>query len=134
VSAFDSDSDGDGVKDGADDQDFDGLRNAFEVSRTWNWFFIYVSRGHTGENPPEMFDDFDPPGPLAAGTDPNPWARVQPFNPCKPVRSETCHQYVEFGYYEPGEDYMGADPTFYGPPPLAPWLYDPDDYPLANGE
>lgn len=137
VSAFDADSDGDGIKDGADDQDFDGLSNAFEISRPWDWFYTYVStarNGATHESHPELYEDADPAGPLPVGTDPNPWARVQPFDPCKPVSSETCMIRVPFGYYPIEQDPMGPDPTLLGPPPVAPWLYDADDYPLANGE
>jgi hypothetical protein len=68
------------------------------------------------------------------GVGPNPWARVQPFNPCKPVASETCHVRVPFGYYPKEQDPMGPDPTSLGSAPAAPWLYDSNDYPLANGE
>jgi hypothetical protein len=139
VSPFDPDSDGDDpgdktLLDGADDQDHDGLSNAFEISRPWDWQLTYVSRGHTGQQPPEMYDNFVPPGPLPAGTDPNPWARVQPYNPCKPVWSKTCHLRIPFGYYQNTEDWAGPDPADYPAPPLAPWLYDSDDDPVANGE
>ena len=37
VSMLDPDSDGDGLVDGADDTDFDGLTNAFEVERPGGW-------------------------------------------------------------------------------------------------
>ncbi|MEA2349688.1 MAG: hypothetical protein QOG86_629 [Thermoleophilaceae bacterium] len=137
VSAFNPDSDGDGIKDGADDQDFDGLSNAFEISRPWDWFLTYVSTAHPGANPtdnPQLYQDYSPPGPLPVGVGPNPWARVQPFNPCKPVASETCHVRVPFGYYPKEQDPMGPDPTSLGSAPDAPWLYDSNDYPLANGE
>jgi hypothetical protein len=75
-----SDSDGDSVLDGADDEDHDGFTNAFEVRRPANWALTFVSELHPGTNPR---------------------ARVQPFNPCKPYYSSKCH--VEgawpIGYY-----------------------------------
>src|SRR5438128_74529 len=45
VSMTDPDSDGDGVPDGADDQDHDGLSNSFEISRPPFWDWTYVSVG-----------------------------------------------------------------------------------------
>ena len=45
VSMLDPDSDGDGLVDGADDTDFDGLTNAFEVERPGGWQGTYVSVG-----------------------------------------------------------------------------------------
>src|SRR3954469_1340528 len=57
---IDPDTDGDGVKDGADDQDHDGLSNAFEVTRPWNWILTYVSTGYDGTN-----DGSYPPNPYA---------------------------------------------------------------------
>jgi hypothetical protein len=85
----DPDSDGDGVLDGADDVDHDGLANYYEVARPYDWFTTYVSAGHTGAPAP------------------NPWARTDPFNPCKPVFSATCHQHPPFGYYSAEEDWEG---------------------------
>ena len=100
----DADSDGDGVLDGPDDQDHDGLSNQFEVARPWNWTSTYVSTG---------------PGALAhAGT--NPYARVDPFNPCKPVYSSTCHSHPPFGYYAEDEDWMGEAPENAGAPGRTP--------------
>jgi hypothetical protein len=72
----DPDMDGDGVLDGADDNDHDGLTNQFEVNRPDDWF-----------------DDA-----WIAGT--NPWAYTNPFNPCKPFNSERCHSHPPFGYYD----------------------------------
>ena len=77
--AADPDMDGDGVPDGSDDHDHDGLSNAFEVHRPGDY----------------LADAFGPPAP-----GPNIWAYVNPFNPCKPVRSERCHRSVPFGYYD----------------------------------
>jgi hypothetical protein len=104
----DHDSDGDGVSDGADDQDHDGLSNAYEIARPFDWLSTYISTG---------------PGASGhAGT--NPWARTQPFNPCKPVWSHTCHEHPPFGYYEDGEDWMGMFPAdavaSYGAPGTIP--------------
>lgn len=83
-SFVDPDTDGDGVKDGADDQDHDGYTNAFEVARPANWLTTYVSTAHAGSNP---------------------LARVQPFNPCKPTYSDYCHAHPPLGYYPPTEDW-----------------------------
>jgi hypothetical protein len=102
---LDRDSDGDGVHDGLDDQDHDGLRNQWEVARPYNWNLTFVSQGHSG-NP-----------------SPNPWARTNPFNPCKPVYSKTCHTHPPHGYYQ-GEDWVGASPDWasanFGPPGTTP--------------
>ena len=78
----DPDLDGDGVLDGADDNDHDGLSNQFEVRRPSDW----ISDAIVGF-------------PTAA----NPWAYVNPFNPCKPFNSERCHAHPPFGYYESDE-------------------------------
>lgn len=133
TSMVDPDSDGDGVNDGADDQDHDGLSNAFEISRPWDWQLTYVSNGHSGPQDVD-YDTFDPPGPLPTTVGPNPWARVQPYNPCKPINSATCHRHPDFGYYADDEDWVGLAAALAGPAPAAPWLYDPDDSPRANGE
>jgi hypothetical protein len=109
VSIFDPDSDGDGVKDGDDDQDHDGLSNRFEVERPANWMDTYVWAGSF---------------PFGAGA--NPWSRVQPYNPCKPVKSHTCHLYVPPGYYESGEIWGGVKRENAGPQPVSPWTYLPN--------
>jgi hypothetical protein len=100
------DTDGDGVLDGADDEDHDGLSNAFEVARPWNWQATYVSTFYDGTN-----DGTYPP---------NPYARTQPFNPCKPVFSETCHRHPPFGYYGDTEDWEGLTPSQAGAPNVIP--------------
>ena len=104
----DADTDGDGVLDGADDQDFDGLTNQFEVARPYNWVSTYISVANFGQ-----------PGHT------NAWARVDPFNPCKPVFSATCHEHPPFGYYGDDEDWEGmalsdALSAPYGPPGVTP--------------
>ncbi len=96
----DTDMDGDGVADGADDNDHDGLSNQFEVRRPFDWFADAI----TGF-------------PFAA----NPWAYTNPFNPCKPFNSERCHRHPPFGYYDtdqvppigphPPAGYPAAHPT-----------------------
>jgi hypothetical protein len=122
VSMVDPDTDGDHVADGADDQDHDGLSNAFELDRPWFWEMTYVSPWHTGDGA-----DLTPEDKLMLDSSgivyPNPWARVQPYNPCKPVQSKTCHLHPPFGYYGDDEDYQGIDPRGLKTPPLAPWLY-----------
>ena len=126
TSMTDPDTDGDGVKDGADDQDHDGLSNAFEIQRPDLWQITYVSPGaHDGIPTPDeqtIIDQWNLTAkyPVVA---PNPWARVNPYNPCKPVWSKTCHLHPPFGYYGENEDWWGADPNTLKPPPAAPWLY-----------
>jgi hypothetical protein len=94
----DRDTDGDGIPDGLDDQDHDGLSNQFEVIRPYNWTDTYVSTGPANAHVPDIS--------IA-----NPWARVNPFNPCKPVWSKTCHSHPPFGYYGDDEDWMGMFPN-----------------------
>jgi hypothetical protein len=106
VDMLNPDTDGDGIPDGADDQDHDGLSNQFEVARPYNWDVTYVSTSHDGTN--------------GGTTTPNPYARVQPFNPCKPVFSNTCHRHPPFGYYGDTEDWQGPDPAAAGAPGIVP--------------
>ena len=98
--------------DGADDIDHDGLTNAEEGNyaprasspRRADWCTVYVSTGpgqpHTGTGDPAK--------------QPDPYARVDPFNPCKPVYSQACHQFVPQNYYVNTdtyvEDWAGAEP------------------------
>jgi len=84
---MDPDTDGDGVRDGADDQDHDDIPNSMELSR------MEAARGYRGP-------DWDAAKGLcvlsedADTENPNPspaHARVNPFNPCLPDRgSRTC--------------------------------------------
>jgi len=74
----DPDMDGDGVRDGADDHDPDGLSNSFEVHRPGDY----------------LTDAFGPPAP---GPTSGPTSTP---STCKPVRSERCHRSVPFGYYD----------------------------------
>jgi IPT/TIG domain len=92
----DADSDGDGVLDGADDQDHDDVPNLMELSR-------YAASGHVDWQagspcrikPGIVFDETDANG---DGKPDNPkrlpghfYGRVNPFNPCLPAtNSRTC--------------------------------------------
>jgi IPT/TIG domain len=88
------DMDGDGVLDGYDDHDRDGLSNQFEIRRPVDW----------------QAD--------IAGA--NPWAYVNPFNPCKPFNSSRCHAHPPFGYYAgDGAPAIGPNPPA-GYPATAP--------------
>ncbi len=129
TSMTDPDTDGDHIADGADDQDHDGLSNSFEISRPPFWSWTYVSTGpvnpHDGvldAGQQATVDAYNTTAtyPVVA---PNPWARVQPYNPCKPVWSKTCHLHWNIGYYGDTEDWAGPDPSLYNAPPDAPWLY-----------
>jgi hypothetical protein len=81
----DADSDGDGVLDGADDTDHDGLSDEFELMRPANWAAVFQTS--------------------------NEYAYVQPFNPCKPFNSERCHKHPPFGYYDSDQEPpIGPDP------------------------
>jgi hypothetical protein len=103
---LDADTDGDGVVDGLDDNDFDGYSNMFELQRPGNWPSTYVSLG-MGTTPPMNWTSGSP-GTLAPGADP--YARTNPFNPCKPLWSSICHQHWPFGYYQSGEDWAAPTP------------------------
>jgi hypothetical protein len=78
----DPDIDGDGIVDGVDDNDHDGVSNQFEVNRPDDW----VADAIVGL-------------PLAS----NPWAYTNPFNPCKPFASERCHAHPPINYYQSDE-------------------------------
>ncbi|HKP91835.1 MAG TPA: hypothetical protein VJT75_17845 [Thermoleophilaceae bacterium] len=135
TSLTDPDTDGDGIADGADDQDHDGLSNAFEIERPpfWNWTYVSLgpNKSHDGvltddptidNEPQDIVDDYNAFAQYPV-VDPNPWARVQPYNPCKPVWSKTCHLHWPGGYYGDDEDWIGPDPRYLKLPPAAPWLY-----------
>jgi hypothetical protein len=98
----DPDSDGDSVRDGADDQDQDDVANIGELSRNAN----------TGRA-------FDPKDLDAALANPIPGhGRVQPFNPCEPFTdSEPCPTYRPFTnawapFDGPPWDTEGDDPDY----------------------
>ena len=75
---MDADTDGDGVRDGADDQDHDDVPNVMELSRIAASGLddrkpgFLCTRGH---RPPDGL----PP--------PDAYGRVNPFNPCLPDRA-----------------------------------------------
>jgi hypothetical protein len=92
----DADSDGDGVLDGADDQDHDDIPNLMELSR-------YAASGHVDWQPGSpcriasgiVYDQTDlngdgkPDNPNSVH--PGDYGRVNPFNPCLPTTStRTC--------------------------------------------
>jgi hypothetical protein len=93
----DPDMDGDGLVDGLDDNDHDGLSNQFEVNRPADWLMDAIITG-----PPV-----------------NPWAYTNPFNPCKPFNSERCHSHPPFGYYKSDE----VPPVGPNPPPGYPTVH-----------
>jgi hypothetical protein len=113
----DPDTDGDGVLDGADDQDHDGLTNQFEIERPANWLDTYISLATVPRDSGGDPIAYPFPSPL------NPWARVQPYNPCKPLWSYTCHLHWPGGYYGPTEDWESIPTADAGPRPSAPWTY-----------
>jgi hypothetical protein len=92
----DPDSDGDGVRDGADDQDHDDFPNLMELSR------IAASGEDDRENGlpcvlaesiATRFEDEDPPH----YNHPDAYGRVNPFNPCLPLTSSrTCNRFPHF--------------------------------------
>ena len=113
---LDPDTDGDGRLDGADDQDFDGLSNAFEVERPDDWFFTYVAIGYATHNYDPITKTVVDPDPGEPGNQARYYSRVQPFNPCKPVWSKNCHLHWPFKYYEDDEAWQGHK----SPPPPGP--------------
>jgi hypothetical protein len=90
TSATDNDSDGDGVLDGADDQDHDDYPNLVEQSR------VAISSPPHGFDPPKLDKALASNDPSVAdprgGSYPDiSYGRVQPFNPCLPwAGSRTC--------------------------------------------
>jgi hypothetical protein len=101
-SFVDPDSDGDGILDGNDDQDHDGYPNWFESDRPSDWQAKYTSSLY----------------PYTPGGHDNRLARVNPFNPCKPIRSSACHDPYPIGYYPPSEDWFSDTTPATPPPPM----------------
>jgi hypothetical protein len=99
TSPVDADTDGDGILDGADDQDHDGLTNLQELSRS------LAAVGGTHQN-----QWGSTTCKMATGEQPNaldPQARVNPFNPCLPnASSPTCERHPSFSgaAYAPFDD------------------------------
>jgi hypothetical protein len=97
----DPDTDGDGVRDGADDQDHDDIPNLMELSRN-------MASGRAFDDPKT-----DKNGGIAAPD----FGRVQPFNPCEPdIHSRTCPRYQPLGAtgWAPFDSaaYGGDDPDY----------------------
>jgi hypothetical protein len=93
---FDGDSDGDGILDGADDQDFDDVPNIMELSRNMAGNFPFAT-GANGCNTGSAV--FNP----AIWS--NRQALVNPFNPCLPDRnSRTCPRHPTIGEVYPPFD------------------------------
>jgi hypothetical protein len=98
----DPDTDGDGIPDGADDQDHDDIPNVMELSR-------FAASGHydakhhidcTAPDPP-------PGATLPIQLHPSDYGRVNPFNPCLPaIWSRTCnrHQPLDGSVSAPFDD------------------------------
>lgn len=124
VSHVDPDSDGDAVLDGDDDQDHDGLSNMFEIARPSDWLATYISTGPANAHHPVSPTVLQYPFPTFP-VEWNPWARVNPYNPCKPLWSHTCHLHPPFGYYAEEEDWASIPMSDAGPRPNAPWNYQP---------
>jgi hypothetical protein len=95
----DPDSDGDGVRDGADDQDHDDVPNFDELSRNMV----------TGR----PFDAKDTTEAAADGSQPQ--GRVNPFNPCLPfTTARACPMYIPLsgGVWAPFDAIDGDDPDY----------------------
>jgi len=83
---MDTDSDGDGVWDGNDDQDGDGVSNYDEIKPPYGAF---------GEPPSQIFPL--PYGGARDGSTIDAWGcpiRRSPYNPCLPYRSDTCQRHM----------------------------------------
>ncbi|MEZ0292281.1 MAG: IPT/TIG domain-containing protein [Solirubrobacteraceae bacterium] len=98
----DPDTDGDGILDGADDQDHDDVPNLMEVSR--------MEASHVDDREAHVDCRVDPALLTPHDVDgdgqpdeqvqrhPTQYGRIQPFNPCLPFRdSRTCPRFVEIG-------------------------------------
>jgi hypothetical protein len=98
------DSDGDGIIDGADDQDHDDIPNVMELSRNmasgdvdWDAPYAGVISKAIPATLPDGPDPDNLPDPLTEWhrTD---YGRVNPFNPCLPnTGSRTCSHFVDAG-------------------------------------
>lgn len=86
---IDADSDGDGVLDGADDQDHDDIPNVMELSR-----FAASARDDAERLCKPLQGLPSPP----STNHPNVYGRMNPFNPCLPaVSSRTCTRHPGIG-------------------------------------
>jgi hypothetical protein len=117
LSAYDADTDGDGVRDGADDEDHDDVPNIMEISRIAASGYDDTDDGSkvpaVPEGAPRPVPTVGLKGPAYDSckvdaelppykADRNKWhedeyGRVQPFNPCLPLpESRTCPRVSEF--------------------------------------
>jgi hypothetical protein len=102
----DDDSDGDGVRDGADDQDHDDVPNIAELSRN-----MVTGRGEDDK-------DLSAADATTQNKDAQPEGRVNPYNPCLPfIEGRTCPTYIPFsGVWAPFDgppfDMDGSDPNY----------------------
>ncbi len=96
TSVDDADSDGDGVRDGADDQDHDDLPNMMELSRfaasgEIDWQAGSPCRISDAVEFIETDENNDGKPDAANLWHADVWGRVNPFNPCLPSQiSRTC--------------------------------------------
>jgi hypothetical protein len=94
TSLVDGDSDGDGILDGADDQDHDDIPNIMELSRSdasrVGGIGLYDAKGGI-----ECMEPVVPPGtPTPVQRHADRYGRVNPYNPCMPaIWSRTCERH-----------------------------------------
>jgi hypothetical protein len=94
----DPDTDGDGVRDGADDNDHDDIPTVMELSRNaasgWiDWGFNTCALD-TNKLVDSDLDEDDMPDDAPETLHPGTYGRVNPFNPCLPfVNSRTCDRH-----------------------------------------
>jgi hypothetical protein len=101
-----ADTDGDGIRDGADDQDHDDVPNLMELSR--------MAASHLDDTDDGIKESLTGGGRLCKADEdlkpedkrhPNAFGKVQPFNPCDPdPESRTCELHPLIGA-EPGPDW-----------------------------
>jgi hypothetical protein len=98
------DTDGDGIRDGADDIDHDDIPNVMELSRNAASGLDDTKGGHNWCHVSDTTPD-------VTGRN-NVYGRVNPFNPCLPdPLSRSCPQYVEFDTVPPAP--FDGSPNWY---------------------
>ena len=104
TSHIDPDTDGDGVRDGADDNDRDDVPNVMELSRI-------AASGWDDREPGKLCTPrTSAPALDPANNHPNDYGRVNPFNPCLPhALSRTCPKIVNSATGAP----FDGSPTWY---------------------